>query len=170
MAKGEGGVVEEGREGGGREGGKGKTRCLRGKCRKEERKGVGWWSQLIAPSFHGNARPFPPTPGSFSPLSLPHPLPHFLHIFRSVFPLFVRVCNHVTRFLWPPFSSSFLSHLLLLGPQPPPPRPPPPAPPPLASDLRRVLFGSAPHVLHYNRDDVILRRTARGCLDMREVR
>lgn len=128
--KGERGVVE------------GKTRCFRGECRKEERKGVGWWvgeqwktwSQLIAPSFHGNTRPFPPTPVSFSPLSLPHPLPHFLHIFRSVFPFFVCLYNHVTRLLWPPFSSSFLSHLLLLSPFVPS-LPPTPTPSPAPSRL-----------------------------------
>lgn len=72
---------------------------FKGECRKEERKGVGWWvgeqwktqSQLIAPSFHGNTRPFPPTPVSLSLLSLclTHSLTSFT--FSVQFSLFLSV-------------------------------------------------------------------------------
>lgn len=85
------------------------------------------WSQLIAPSFHGNTRPFPPTLffSSLSSLSLlsASPTPSLLShlIFCSVPPpLFLRMClyNHITALL--PLLSlippSFLSFHILSFP------------------------------------------------------
>lgn len=82
-----------------------------------EREGSWWWvgnewktwSQLIAPSFHGNSRPFPPTLSltlvSFSFLCLIHSLTsftlHFLFVCVTVSIITLR-----PRFLWlanPPF-------------------------------------------------------------------
>lgn len=102
--------------------------------------GGGWgtsgktWSQLIAPSFHGNARPFPPTPSLLSlslSLCLIHSLTSFTlqFLFRFFFssPFFsvsVRLCNHVTASS-PPSARSSPPFLFLLTPSSPPPGFPP---------------------------------------------
>lgn len=78
---------------------------------REERESVGGWGnewktcQLIAPSFHGNASPFPPTLVSFSLSSSPSLLSHF-NLFSGFCFSFVFV-----RFIWLvdlPLSPSFL--------------------------------------------------------------